>query len=83
MCHSLLLSWKLQADPTRRDMNLPIGHGELTVLENHPRKVLFCTFYKVYFHSNIDLNSEDKCGLTRFMNACINGLTDVVKLKLK
>ena len=76
MCHSLLLSWKLQADPTRRDMNLPIGHGKSQCLK-FSKKSHFITFLKSF--KRIDMKDKDKCGLTRFMNACNNGHTDVVK----
>jgi len=37
---------------------------------------------KYLIHLNIDFNAKDLCGKTPFVNACINGHKEVVKLSL-
>ena len=45
-----------------------------------------CTVFenqlKYLIHLNIDFNAKDLCGKTPFVNACINGHKEVVKLSL-
>ena len=46
------------------------------MIEKLPNFIVFCV---CDLKLNIGQNDKDKCGLTPFMNACINGQADVVK----